>query len=144
METRIFWLKMLLAFASLIGTSHLADAQEKSPQKTKAPAPKSADHATTGDQNALGETNNPTHKQAVIWPGMTRAGATVLCPTAGHSNRPAVRRSWGICRSRSPCIRAEPILAILHAGYGEHEIVTVNGSTGKVIGRVALPRVLPA
>ena len=59
METRIFWLKMLLAFASLIGTSHLADAQEKSPQKTKAPAPKSADHATTGDQNALGEMNNP-------------------------------------------------------------------------------------
>ena len=44
-----------------------------------------------------------------------------------------------ICRSRSPCIPSEPILAILHAGYGEHEIVTVDGSNGKVIARVALP-----
>src|SRR4029077_12604094 len=29
--------------------------------------------------------------------------------------------------------------AIPHVGYGEHEIVTVNASTGKVISRVALP-----
>ena len=34
---------------------------------------------------------------------------------------------------------SQPILAILHAGYGEHEIVTVDGSNGKIIGRVSLP-----
>ena len=53
--------------------------------------------------------------------------ARCSCPTAGRSSRPAGRRSWAICRSRSPCIPSEPILAILHAGYGEHEIVTVDG-----------------
>ena len=34
---------------------------------------------------------------------------------------------------------SEPVLAILHAGYGEHEVVTANTETGKIIGRVALP-----
>ena len=34
---------------------------------------------------------------------------------------------------------SEPVLAILHAGYGEHEVVTANAETGKIIGRVALP-----
>ncbi len=32
-----------------------------------------------------------------------------------------------------------PILAVLHAGYGEHEVVTVNMNDGKIIGRVAFP-----
>ena len=34
---------------------------------------------------------------------------------------------------------SEPVLAILHAGYGEHEVVTASTETGKIIGRVALP-----
>ncbi len=32
----------------------------------------------------------------------------------------------------------EPVLAVLHAGYGEHEVVTLEAASGKVIGRVAL------
>lgn len=31
------------------------------------------------------------------------------------------------------------MLAVLHAGYGEHEVVTLNAKTARVIGRVAMP-----
>jgi len=33
----------------------------------------------------------------------------------------------------------EPGDCVLHAGYGEHEVVTVDANTGKIIGRVAMP-----
>lgn len=72
------------------------------------------------------------------WPGMTRAGS-VLLPN-GWSLRPAGEQSvlgdFPIQIAENP---AEPVLAILHAGYGEHEVVTVDAKTGKTIGRVALP-----
>jgi YVTN family beta-propeller protein len=138
METRIFLIELLLAVASLIGTANRARGQDKPRPETKAPALKSADHATTGDQNAAGELNDPALKQAVIWPGMTRAGAVVL--PNGWALKPAGRQSkLGDLPVQIAVHPTEPFLAILHAGYGEHEIITLNASTGKVIGRVALP-----
>ena len=137
METRNFLIELLLALACLIGTANCAAAQDKPRPETKAPAPKAADHATTGDESAAGETNGPALKQAVIWPGMTRAG-TVVLPN-GWSLKPAGRQSkLGDLPVQIAAHPTDPILAILHAGYGEHEIVTVNASTGKVISRVAL------
>ncbi len=74
----------------------------------------------------------------VTWPGMTRAGA-VLLPN-GWSLRPAGRQTrlgdFPVLMAEHP---SEPILAVQHAGYGEHEVVTLDATTGKVIGRVALP-----
>ena len=69
---------------------------------------------------------------------MTRAG-TVLLPN-GWSLKPAGRQTkLGDLPVQIAVHPSEPILAILHAGYGEHEVVTVNGSTGQVIGRVVAP-----
>ncbi|MBV8077140.1 MAG: bifunctional YncE family protein/alkaline phosphatase family protein [Planctomycetaceae bacterium] len=77
-------------------------------------------------------------KPEVTWPGMTRSGA-VLLPN-GWSLRPAGTQA-GL--GDFPVVMAvhpnEPVLAVLHAGYGEHEVVTLEAETGKVIGRVALP-----
>ena len=71
------------------------------------------------------------------WPGMTNAG-TVILPN-GWSLKPAGRQSrlgdFPVAIALHP---SEPILAVLHAGYGEHEVVTINPSSGKVIGRVAI------
>src|SRR5258708_12041210 len=91
METRIFLIELLLALSSLIGTANWAVGQDKPRPETKAPAPKSADHATTGDENATGQASESALKQAVIWPGMTRAGAVVL--PNGWSLKPAGRQS---------------------------------------------------
>jgi DNA-binding beta-propeller fold protein YncE len=72
-----------------------------------------------------------------IWPGMTRAGS-VLLPN-GWSLRPAGRQSpLGDLPVLLALHPSEPIVAVLHAGYGEHEVVTCNAENGKVIGRVAL------
>lgn len=72
------------------------------------------------------------------WPGMTRAGS-VLLPN-GWSLKPAGRQSvlgdFPVAVAVHP---TAPVLAVLHAGYGEHEVVTLDAGTGKVIGRVALP-----
>lgn len=77
-------------------------------------------------------------KPEVTWPGLTRAGA-VLLPN-GWSLRPAGRQTrlgdFPVLIAVHP---SEPILAVQHAGYGEHEVVTLDAETGKVIGRVALP-----
>ena len=76
-------------------------------------------------------------KGHVSWPGMTRGG-TVLLPN-GWSLKPAGRQArlgdFPVLAAVHP---TEPVLAVLHAGYGEHEVMTVNTGTGKVIGRVAL------
>jgi DNA-binding beta-propeller fold protein YncE len=73
----------------------------------------------------------------VTWPGMTRTG-TVLLPN-GWSLKPAGRQThlgdFPVLMTEHP---TEPVLAILHAGYGEHEVVTLDAGTGKVLGRVAL------
>ncbi len=74
------------------------------------------------------------------WPGMTRAGS-VLLPN-GWSLMPAGRQAplgdFPVTMAVHP---TEPILAILHAGYGEHEVVTVAAGTGKVIARYAFKEV---
>ena len=76
-------------------------------------------------------------KFQTVWPGITRDGA-VLLPN-GWSLRPAGAQSrlgdFPVLAAVHPI---EPILAVLHAGYGEHEVVTVSAASGKVIARVAL------
>jgi len=132
---------VLLALASCIGTAdQRAAAQDKPPSESKAQPPraKSADHATDGEEGSHAATKALTPQQGVVWPGMTRAGRVVL--PNGWSLKPAGRQSrLGDLPVQIAVHPKEPILAILHAGYGEHEVVTVNASTGRVIGRVALP-----
>ena len=77
------------------------------------------------------------------WPGMTRAGG-VLLPN-GWSIKPAGKQSrlgdFPVAIAAHP---GEPILAVLHAGYGEHEVITLDVSqpdVPKVVGRVVLPEV---
>lgn len=92
--------------------------------------------ATAGGQEAPVAGN--AAKPRVSWPGMTAAG-TVLLPN-GWSLKPAGSQSrLGDLPVQIAIHPAEPVLAILHAGYGEHEVVTVDAGTGRVIGRVALP-----
>jgi YVTN family beta-propeller protein len=73
----------------------------------------------------------------VTLPGLTPAGK-VLLPN-GWSLKPAgsqtVLGDFPVAIALNP---AEPVLAILHAGYGTHEVVTVGAGDGKVIGRVTI------
>ncbi len=63
-------------------------------------------------------------KREVVWPGITSAG-TVLLPN-GWSLKPAGRQMpLGDLPVQIALHPTEPILAIAHAGYGEHEVVTV-------------------
>lgn len=75
--------------------------------------------------------------EQATWPGITRAG-TILLPN-GWSLKPAGQQTvlgdLPVQIAENP---VEPVLAILHAGYGEHEVITVDSKTRKVIGRVAL------
>jgi DNA-binding beta-propeller fold protein YncE len=77
-------------------------------------------------------------KAAVTWPGMTRAG-TVLLPN-GWSLRPAGRQTklgdLPVSIAENP---AEPVLAVLHAGYGEHEVILLDAGTTRVSCRIPLP-----
>ncbi|MEO6809687.1 MAG: bifunctional YncE family protein/alkaline phosphatase family protein [Isosphaeraceae bacterium] len=78
-----------------------------------------------------------TPRQEITWPGMNRAG-TVLLPN-GWSLKPAGKQ---VPLGDLPLTIAEcptaPVLAVLHAGYGEHEVITLDAKNGKTIGRVAL------
>ncbi len=117
-----------------------AGAQErpKSEPQTQAPRQKAAEHATEGDENSAGDTNGPNARDKIVWPGATRAG-TILLPN-GWSLKPAGRQvRLGDLPVQIAVHPTEPILAILHAGYGEHEVVTASATTGKIIGRVSLP-----
>ncbi len=79
-----------------------------------------------------------TTPKDATWPGMTRAGS-VLLPN-GWSLKPAGRQvvlgDFPVLIAENP---ATPVLAILHAGYGEHEILTLDARTSKILGRVTLP-----
>ncbi len=76
-------------------------------------------------------------RSEITWPGMTRAGTVLL--HNGWSLRPA---GWQALLGDFPVVMAvhpsEPVLAVLHAGYGEHEVMTLEAGTGKMIGRVTL------
>ena len=62
-------------------------------------------------------------RQGTIWPGLTPAG-TVLLPN-GWSLKPAGRQTrLGDLPVQIAVHPSEPVLAVLHAGYGEHEVVT--------------------
>ncbi|MGC8640445.1 MAG: bifunctional YncE family protein/alkaline phosphatase family protein, partial [Isosphaeraceae bacterium] len=77
-------------------------------------------------------------RAGVAWPGLTRAG-TVLLPN-GWSLKPAGRQTrLGDFPVQIAVHPREPVLAILHAGYGDHEVITASATTGKIIGRVLLP-----
>jgi sugar lactone lactonase YvrE len=96
----------------------------------------SAIFTVLGFSGPVAGSDEPVRKETV-WPGMTRSG-TVLLPS-GWSLRPAGQQSK---LGDFPVLIAEhpsaPILAILHAGYGEHEVITLRADNGKVIGRYAL------
>ncbi len=134
--TRRNWAIVLtLAWASGMSA---AEAQQAGTQQPKAQPRSAAEHATVErDPNRSGVVPS-TGKTGITWPGMTREG-TVLLPN-GWSLKPAGRQTrLGDLPVQIAIHPTQPILAILHAGYGEHEVVTVEGATGKVIGRVALP-----
>jgi DNA-binding beta-propeller fold protein YncE len=117
-----------------------AVAQEKpSPEpKPQAPRTKAAEHATEGEENAAGDSNAANAKDKIVWPGATPAG-TVVLPN-GWSLKPAGRQvRLGDLPVQIAVHPTEPVLAILHAGYGEHEVVTAGTTNGKIIGRVSLP-----
>ncbi len=77
-------------------------------------------------------------QETVVWPGLTRSGS-VLLPN-GWSLRPAGRQTplgdFPITLAEHP---SAPVLAVLHAGYGEHEVVTLDAKSSRVIGRVSVP-----
>jgi DNA-binding beta-propeller fold protein YncE len=92
--------------------------------------------ATGRGRDVFGDEPGPG-KAHVTLPGITREGS-VLLPN-GWSLRPAGRQTplgdFPVLLAEHP---VEPVLAVLHAGYGEHEVMTVAARSGKVIGRVAL------
>ncbi len=135
MARRSWGIALMLAWAS---GAAAADPQQAGTQQSQAQGKRAADHATVeGDQNRAGSAAEPG-KKGITWPGMTRDGA-VLLPN-GWSLKPAGRQTkLGDLPVQVAMHPSQPILAILHAGYGEHEVVTVDGDSGRVIGRVALP-----
>lgn len=78
------------------------------------------------------ETLRPT------WPGLKRDGR-VLLPN-GWSLKPAGKQlKLGDLPVQIAVHPADGMLAILHAGYGDHEIVTVDAKTGRIVGRATVP-----
>jgi YVTN family beta-propeller protein len=130
---------LIATFVSITGLSNRpVSGQEKPPAPAKRQMPKSADHATTGSDNNFGEQPGDGAKETTIWPGMRRSG-TILLPN-GWSLKPAGRQSkLGDLPVQIAVHPKEPVLAILHAGYGEHEIITVDQATSNVIARVSVP-----
>ena len=103
-------------FAALIAAAVAADARPSNAQEAASDTP-----------------------AEVTLPGMA-PGGTVLLPN-GWSLDPSGRQvglggDFPVQIARHP---SEPILAILFAGYGTHEVVTVDAESLDVIGRVALP-----
>src|SRR5437660_1584204 len=132
MVRRTLEIGLSLVFATQMLAAHAPAAE---PQ---APGTKAADHATVeADRAGSGSASQPG-RNPIVWPGMTRDG-TVLLPN-GWSLKPAGRQArLGDLPVQVAVHPGAPILAILHAGYGEHEVMTVDGATGRVIGRVSVP-----
>jgi DNA-binding beta-propeller fold protein YncE len=126
----------LPAFACFISLAGLAAEQEKPDPKAQLPRSKGAEHATEGDE--AGADSLFAGKEKVVWPGMTRAG-TVVLPNGWSLKPPGRQVRLGDLPVQIAVHPSEPILAILHAGYGEHEVVTLSSTSGKIIGRISLP-----
>ena len=76
--------------------------------------------------------------EKTVWPGLSRDGS-VLLPN-GWSIKSAGKQSrLGDLPVVAELHPSEPVIAVLHAGYGEHEVVTVEAGSGKIIGRVSMP-----
>ena len=86
----------------------------------------------------IGAQEAKPERAEITWPGLTPAGS-VLLPN-GWSLKPAGRQKplgdLPVLIAEHP---TEPILAVLHAGYGEHEVVLVQSGAGDVLTRVSLP-----
>ena len=131
MARRNLGIALFLALAWSIGAADRpASAQDKPPPETKAQPPrgKAAEHATEGEDGSPAATRALAAQQESDLARHDPRGHGRSCPTAGRSSRPAVRRGWAICRSRSPCIPASRSWRSSTPGYGEHEVVTVNGA----------------
>lgn len=76
--------------------------------------------------------------EKIVWPGLSRDGSVLL--PSGWSIKAAGQQSpLGDLPVVAALHPTEPVLAVLHAGYGEHEVVTVNANNGKIKGRIAVP-----
>jgi DNA-binding beta-propeller fold protein YncE len=129
---------LLVSFAVLMSVDLHSFAQDKPAANPPAQTPKAADHATAKDDNVQSALKARDPRSGVVWPGMTATG-TVVLPN-GWSLKPAGRQTrLGDLPVQIAVHPTEPVLAVLHAGYGEHEIVMVNGSNGKTLSRVSLP-----
>ncbi len=77
-------------------------------------------------------------RKGAVWPGMTPSGQVQL--PNGWKLDPAGRQvplgDFPITMQEHP---SDPVLAVLHAGYGEHEVITLDTATGKVIARTPIP-----
>ena len=135
MTRRIWAIVLMLAGVPVIAA---AEPQQSGTQPPPTQRKSAADHATVeGDPSRVASAAAAV-KRGITWPGLTHDGS-VLLPN-GWSLKPAGRQTklgdFPVQIAMHPSL---PILAILHAGYGEHEVVTVEGASGKVIGRVAFP-----
>lgn len=75
---------------------------------------------------------------APTWPGLKRDGR-VLLPN-GWSLKPAGSQlKLGDLPVQIVVHPTEPVLAILHAGYGDQEVITVDQKTKAILGRVVIP-----
>jgi YVTN family beta-propeller protein len=79
-------------------------------------------------------------RPATLWPGVQPAGQ-VLLPN-GWSLRPAGKQyslgsDFPVTIATHP---TAPLLAVLFAGYGEHEVATIDPETGRVHGKVVIPQ----
>jgi DNA-binding beta-propeller fold protein YncE len=135
MARRTWVIGLMLVWTSQLGA---ADPQQAAAQQPPAQRKSAAEHATVEGDQARSSSSAVMSNGHITWPGMTREG-TVVLPN-GWSLKPAGRQTTlGDFPVQIALHPSQPILAILHAGYGEHEVVTVDGANGKVIGRVALP-----
>jgi DNA-binding beta-propeller fold protein YncE len=136
MQRKTILIAILMTVACFTGAK--AQEKPKTQRDSQSPRTKAAEHATEAGEAATGESKNSAGKEKVVWPGMTRTGAIVL--PNGWSLKPAGRQvRLGDLPVQIAVHPSEPVLAILHAGYGEHEVVTANATSGKIIGRVSLP-----
>ena len=80
-----------------------------------------------------------TAREQTTWPGLTPSGA-VLLPN-GWSLKPAGRQvTVGNFPTRIVACPTEPILAVLHAGYGTHEVMMLDAKSFETLARYTIPQ----